>query len=279
MRIADVEIVDAVAVGGGDICQAVRGRTTDGVPVFAKWIDNPEPGFFEAEAVGLDLIRVEGGPPVPAVMAVGSDGLVLEYVEPGRASSASAQDFGRALATVHRSGGTEFGADHHGFIGRRPQRNTPAEYWSTFYAERRLRPILRVAVDSHSIAPDDQLAVQLVIDRIADVAGPREVPALIHGDLWSGNVLWAADGQGWLIDAASAHNGHRETDLAMLQLFGAPHLDEIIASYDEVFPLSDGWQDRVGLHQLFPLLIHAAHFGGGYGAQAGRAARSLLPAR
>lgn len=276
MRIAGVEIVDPSPVGGGDICQAVRGTTRAGVPVFAKWIASPPAGFFQAEADGLDAIRVNGGPPVPSVVAVDSDGLVLEWVEPGRPSGAAAQQFGQALAALHRTGGSRFGADRDGFVGRRPQNNTQADFWPTFYAERRLRPTLRAAVDAHTIGGDDASAVQQVIDRITEVCGPTEPPARIHGDLWSGNVLWAADGRGWLIDAASVHNGHRETDLAMLALFGAPHLEEILATYDETFPLAAGWRHRVPLHQLFPLLIHAAHFGGGYGAHAGRAARSLL---
>ncbi len=107
-----------------------------------------------------------------------------------------------------------------------------------------------------------------------DLAGPAEPPARLHGDLWSGNVLWAADGV-WLIDPA-AHGGHRETDLAMLALFGLPHLDRVLAAYAEAAPLADGWRDRVPLHQLFPLVVHATLFGGGYGAQAAAAARAAL---
>ena len=98
------------------------------------------------------------------------------------------------------------------------------------------------------------------------VAAPAEPPARLHGDLWSGNVLWAPDGA-WLIDPA-AHGGHRETDLAMLALFGCPHLDRVLAAYDEAAPLADGWRDRVPLHQLFPLLVHVVLFGRGYAAQA-----------
>ncbi len=115
-----------------------------------------------------------------------------------------------------------------------------------------------------------------VIDKIDELAGPPEPPARIHGDLWSGNVLWSG-GKGWLIDPA-AHGGHRETDLAMLALFGAPYRDEILAAYDAVTPLAAGWRARVPLHQLHPLLVHACLFGEPYGAQAGAAARAALAA-
>ena len=112
-------------------------------------------------------------------------------------------------------------------------------------------------------------------ERIDDLAGPAEPPARLHGDLWRGNVLWAADGRVWLIDPA-AHGGHRETDLAMLHLFGCPHLDRVVAAYDEAAPLAAGWRERVALHQLFPLLVHTVLFGGGYGGQAAAAARRSL---
>ncbi|MGZ6764513.1 MAG: fructosamine kinase family protein, partial [Nocardioides sp.] len=100
---------------------------------------------------------------------------------------------------------------------------------------------------------------------------PDEPASRVHGDLWNGNVLWGLDGQVRVIDPA-AHGGHRELDLAMLSLFGLPHLPRVLDAYAEVAPLADGWQDRVALHQLFPLLVHACLFGGGYGARAAEAA-------
>ncbi len=103
------------------------------------------------------------------------------------------------------------------------------------------------------------------------LTGPLEPPSRLHGDLWSGNVLWSPDGV-VLVDPA-AHGGHRETDLAMLALFGLPHLDRVLAAYDEAHPLAEGWRDRVGLHQLHPLLVHATLFGGGYAARAVEVAR------
>jgi fructosamine-3-kinase len=142
-------------------------------------------------------------------------------------------------------------------------------------AAQRIEPYLRDAVDQGALAGADARAVESVCERISSLAGPDEPPARLHGDLWNGNVRWAADGRAWLIDPA-AHGGHRETDLAMLALFGCAQLDRIVAAYDEAAPLADGWRARIGLHQLFPLLVHTVLFGGGYAGQAAAAARSAL---
>ena len=113
-------------------------------------------------------------------------------------------------------------------------------------------------------------------ERIGSLAGPAEPPSRIHGDCWAGNVLWSG-GEGWLIDPA-AHGGHRETDLAMLDLFGAPHLDRILAGYNDTVPLAAGWRARIPLHQLHPLLVHACLFGSSYREGVVSSARSALSA-
>ena len=124
------------------------------------------------------------------------------------------------------------------------------------------------------IEPAGVAAVESVVRRIVDLAGPPEPPARLHGDLWAGNIVWTAERHAVLVDPA-AHGGHRETDLAMLGLFGLPQLARVQAAYHEVHPLADGWQERQPLHQLFPLLVHAALFGGGYPASVERTAAAL----
>jgi fructosamine-3-kinase len=155
-----------------------------------------------------------------------------------------------------------------------PLGNAGEADWGSWYAERRLVPYLRRARDGGALSAADARPVEAVIDRIRELAGPPEPPSRIHGDLWAGNVLWPG-GRGALIDPA-AHGGHRETDLAMLALFGAPYLDEIVRAYDATVPLAEGWRSRVPLHQLHPLLVHACLFGASYVPQVTAAARQAL---
>ena len=132
-----------------------------------------------------------------------------------------------------------------------------------------------VLIDDGTMTLSEAEPIERLCARLPGLAGPAEPPARLHGDLWNGNVLWGADGHAWLIDPA-AHGGHRETDLAMLHLFGCPHLDEVLRGYEQVTPLADGWSDRIGLHQLFPLLVHAVLFGRGYAEQALSTAKAAL---
>lgn len=191
------------------------------------------------------------------------------------ANPAAAERFGRELALLHGDRPEWFGAPWTGWIASLPLPNTQAEGpWSRWYAEQRLEPYLPGAA-AH-LGADGIRLVECVIGRIDDLAGPAEPPSRIHGDLWSGNILWTRE-RAMLIDPA-AHGGHRETDLAMLALFGAPHLDRIRATYHETRPLADGWQARTPLHQLHPLLVHVALFGAGYRAQTLAAATAALAA-
>jgi fructosamine-3-kinase len=131
-------------------------------------------------------------------------------------------------------------------------------------------PYLKLARDRGAVTAREAATVEAVIGRLPALL-PDEPPARLHGDLWNGNVLWGVDGQVAVIDPA-AYGGHREVDLAMLALFGLPHLPRVLDAYAEATPLADGWEDRVALHQLFPLLVHACLFGGGYGSRAADAA-------
>jgi fructosamine-3-kinase len=266
-------VVSTTPVAGGDICTATRVRLSDGSSALAKTLARAPENFFATEARGLTWLAEPGVIAVPEVLAVEQDILVLEWVEPGPPSPESAALLGQSLARLHASGADEFGAAEDGFIGSLPLPNRPAPTWPEFFATRRVLPYLKLASDRGHIRRADVRAIEALIGRMKGLAGPEEPPSRIHGDLWSGNVVWSAE-HGALIDPA-AHGGHRETDLAMLALFGLPHLQRLLDAYKEETPLADGWEERQPLHQLFPLLVHAALFGGHYGLRAGEATRRL----
>ncbi|WP_328558775.1 fructosamine kinase family protein [Streptomyces coelicoflavus] len=250
----------------------------DGRTVMVKLVDGP--GAARAEAAGLRWLTDAGTVRVSAVHGVDGSRLVSDRVTQGPSSARAAVRFGRDLAGLHAAGAPAFGAAPPGgpeeaYIGLAPMRNAPGDDWPRWYAAHRVLPYLRRAFDAGTVRTGEAADVERVCERLPELAGPAEPPARLHGDLWSGNVLWGADGHVHLIDPA-AHGGHRETDLAMLRLFGCPQLDRILAGYEETAPLADGWAGRVGVHQLFPLLVHAVLFGRGYAEQAVAAARTTL---
>ena len=239
-----------------------------------------DPGAVRAEAAGLRWLADAGTVRVPNVHGHDPRWLVTDLVPQGRPTAPAAVRFGRGLAALHAAGAPAFGAPPPGgpvdaYIGLAPMRNVPGADWPRWYAEHRVLPYLRGAVDRGTLRPAETAVVERVCERLPELAGPAEPPARLHGDLWNGNVLWGADGDAWLIDPA-AHGGHRETDLAMLRLFGCPHLEQVIDGYQRTAPLAEGWADRIGLHQLFPLLVHAVLFGRGYAEQALAVARETL---
>jgi fructosamine-3-kinase len=249
---------------------------------YRKESDRVPRGYFAWEAAGLRWLAETGGAAVAEVLEVGEDHLDLPFLTSSAPTVSHAEDLGRTLAVVHGAGADGHGAppagwSGHGWLGplSEPLPMVLGDWptWGEFYAEARIRPLVRMGRDRGELDAADAG----VLDALADtVAGGRhdtgEPAARLHGDLWSGNVMWTADGA-VLIDPA-AHGGHREADLAMLHLFGAPHLDRLVAAYDEAAPLAEGWRDRVRLHQLHPLLVHAVLFGGSYGGQSLRVARA-----
>jgi len=269
-------VVATTPVAGGDVCTAIRLRLSDGRSAFLKTRAHAPTEFFATEARGLRwLADAPGGAPVPDVLAVAEDCLILSWVEVSAPTADAAERFGRELAATHRAGADAFGATEDGFIGSLPLPNAAKADWAEFWVTRRVQPYVKAASDRGALDSRDRASIEAVLDRVADLAGPPEPPARVHGDLWAGNLLWNTTGAVTLVDPA-AHGGHRETDVAMLALFGAPHLPRILDSYREAFPLSDGWEERLPLHHLHPLLVHTTLFGGGYGVRAGQAARALL---
>ena len=269
-----------VRLGGGDVAESFRIEFADGRRCFAKTHRDPPPGFFTTEASGLQWLRAPGVVRVPDVLAV-SDGdgtapprLVLEWIDEGRSGITSDSDLGRELARLHRAGSPSFGRDDRRTTGSRALPNDPCDTWVEFYATRRLEPLARLARDQEALAHNTLDDLSIVIDRLSEFGGPAEPPARLHGDLWAGNRLVDSAGRSWLIDPA-AHGGHREFDLAMMRLFGGYGAD-CFAEYDDEFPLADGWQDRIPLHQLAPLAVHAIKFRGGYAGATQRALDAIL---
>lgn len=262
---------EAVRVGGGDINEAWRVRLPDGTPAFVKTRRDARAGEYEREAASLRWLAEPGALRVPEVLDVGADYLALEWIERGALREDGESELGAGLARIHAAGAPHFGEPPFDLagqarIGSLALPNEPAPDWPNFYATRRLRPALAAAVARGAIDARGRDAVEQVCARIDELAGPAEPPARLHGDLWTGNVLAGRDGRPWLIDPTS-YGGHREIDIAMLMLFGAPS-ERFFAAYEDVSPLANGWRQRIELWQLLPLLVHAALFGGGYGAQA-----------
>ncbi|MET9028842.1 fructosamine kinase family protein [Nocardia sp. NPDC004168] len=250
-----------------------RAETADGRTVFVKASAEPT-SVFAAEAAGLSWLRATAPDPagalLPQVLAADDRTLVLPWLEETGPTPAAAERFGRELAALHAARAERFGAPWEGWIASLPLPNTPTDGpWSRWYAEQRLAPYLARA--AAALGADGTRLIERVIDRIDELAGPAEPPVRIHGDLWSGNIVWTRE-RAMLVDPA-AHAGHRETDLAMLALFGAPHLDRIRAAYHETHPPADGWRTRTPLH---PLLVHVALFGAGYRARTLAAAAAAL---
>ena len=215
------------------------------------------------------------------VLGVTDEALELEALSHSRATADAARAFGAALAQTHDAGAASFGAPPDGwsgpcFLGRQELPTSPgARTWGSFYARDRVLFYLERAEQRGNVSADEARVVRRACERIA--AGDfddADAPARLHGDLWNGNVMWTPEGV-VLIDPA-AHGGHRETDLAMLDLFGCPALDDVLAGYEEEHPLRRGWEKRVPVHQLHPLAVHAASHGPSYAAPLVRAAQAVL---
>jgi fructosamine-3-kinase len=215
------------------------------------------------EADGLRrLARITGAPPVPEVVFAEPDLLVTAFVRQGPRTAAHEEALGSMLAALHSAAWSEWGGGS-SFIGACPVDPAVTADAAGFYGARLLELGRRCELED----PVDAVAA-----RLGDLLPPGD-PALLHGDLWWGNVLWGDDGRPWLIDP-SIHGGCPEEDLAMLSLFG-PVPERLVAAYCEVRPLDPGWRDRVPLFQLYPLLVHAVLFGGSYRSQAAAIARSF----
>ena len=269
-------LVDVRRLHGGSIHEAWSVSLDDGRSVFVKTDARAPADLFFEEARGLAWLEAglsgDAGLSVPSVIACEPEFLVLELLEPGPPVSDFDERLGRGLAALHRSGSDlHFGLDSDNYVGGLPQPNETRADWPAFYRDCRLAPMLARAGPSLPTALRRRFDV--LFERLETECGDPEPPARLHGDLWSGNLLRDRQGGPVLIDPA-VHAGHREMDLAMMRLFGG-FSPECFAAYASTWPLQPGWERRVDLWQLYPLLVHVVLFGGSYVGSVEAALRRL----
>lgn len=264
-RGGQIEFRKTSRVHGGDISQCYALETTEG-NFFLKVQEGSIPeGFFEKEYRGLVRLMESQSVAVPAPLFYGSaDGqqfLVIEFIHKAPPQQNFWRVFAERLAVLHRCSDSLFGLSEDNYIGTLPQINRQEEDWGVFYAYRRLEPLIRRCVDEQLLSK----SLMRSSDRLFGLLSgffPPEKPALLHGDLWGGNYLSGSEGMPVLFDPA-VYYGNREMDLAMTRLFGGFDR-KFYWYYEDYFPLAEGWQERIPICQLYPLLVHALLFGGGY---------------
>lgn len=235
--------------------------------LFIKTHRNPPPNHFTTEARGLCWLKMTDSISVPAVLGADDNSpyLAMQWIELGTGQARSSRgemEFGAQLAKLHQSPCSVFGRIDGRTTGSLGLPNKACDSWSEFYASQRLIPLMEIAASRRSLPVKSLEKIEQLSMRLDEFAAADTRPSLLHGDLWAGNRLVDARGQSWIIDPA-CHGGHREFDLAMMRLFGG--FDENCHSaYQETWPLDDGWRDRVHLHQLAPLIVHAIKFGSAY---------------
>ncbi|MEO1020957.1 MAG: fructosamine kinase family protein [Bacteroidota bacterium] len=255
-------------VSGGDINQAFRVTTKEGAPLFLKHHEHPPEGMFEAEARGLDLLHAaNSGLVIPSVIACSAHYLLLEWIEEEPRSETSSKALGVGLVQLHKTTDPCFGLDHDNYIGRLNQVNTSTEDWADFFIRFRIEPQLKQAIDS-SLLPSSLINNLDTLSARMPHLFPEEPPALLHGDLWSGNYFGTTNGRASVFDPA-VYFGHREVDIAMTRLFGG-FSSVFYQAYQAAYPLESGWEQRLELWNLYPILVHVNLFGGGYTSQAQR---------
>ena len=269
-----VDVEREVPVGGGSINDAYR-LDTDAGPFFLKTNSADRfPSMFEAEADGLKRLRTARVIRIPEVIATGEDHddayILLEHIGSGARMASFWEDFGRSLARLHQHSSERFGLERDNYIGSLKQVNTPHADWRDFFMHCRLELQVKLARDKQRIGMGDVLRFERLYGKLPSLF-PKEVPSLLHGDLWNGNFLTGPNGEPVLIDPA-VYYGHREMDLAMSKLFGGFDA-EFYAAYHAERPLEAGWEERKDLCNLYPLLVHINLFGGGYIAQVQQALR------
>ncbi|WP_394753474.1 fructosamine kinase family protein [Crenothrix sp.] len=263
------KIISAQALSGGDINAAYHLKSAD-QSYFIKLNSSDLITMFEAEFVGLQEIAYTDTIAVPHPIVYGKTDhqafLVLEYIEFSRASKVSDKLLGQQLALLHQKCQGYYGWSRNNTIGITLQINTPQQNWQSFWRDNRLVFQLNLAVKNGYDGRLQTLGEQLCNDMAALFAGHAVQASLLHGDLWAGNAAVDKQGQPVIFDPA-CYYGDREADIAMTELFGG-FSDDFYASYQQVWPLDEGYKTRKNLYNLYHILNHLNMFGGGYLKQA-----------
>jgi fructosamine-3-kinase len=252
-------------VSGGDINDAFRVEIK-GNSFFVKTSISKEipADFYQSEASGLKTLQAHSKLRIPIVEYFDEKILLLDWIPSGAPHPKFSAEMAAGLAEIHQTTSTSFGAAENNYIGTLQQDNTPTDTWPEFYIARRLEPLLSMARDKGWINTHETRFISRIFPEIERIV-PSEPSALLHGDLWIGNVMTDTSGSPVFIDP-SVYYGHRETDLAMSLLFGGFHRD-FYSTYNEIFPLESGWRSRMPCHQLYPLLVHTVLYGGNYASK------------
>lgn len=262
----NTDISQVKVVRGGDINQGGQLVLENGEIFFIKWNLNSDASMFEKEAKGLKILsEADSEIVIPKVHLYGNTFLIMEWIEKRTENSGASFNFGRQLARLHKNSSDHFGLDHDNFIGKLHQSNHKHSTWADFFAIERLEPQIQQAIESGKIERSLFKTVQKVYSKLGRIF-PQEEPALLHGDLWSGNYMHVRASKTAIFDPA-VYYGHREMDIGMTRLFGG-FSEEFYKGYEDEYPLGQGFEERVKLCNLYPILVHANLFGGSYSRQA-----------
>ena len=270
-QLLNEKIISTSPVSGGCIADSRKIELNSGKTFFLKHLSNTNSKYFEAEALGLELLSESGMVKVPKVIEKGTDFLLLEWIEVGKnKDDSSMEKLGKQFARLHSFRGVEFGLQKDNYLGKNPQSNSPSikgsSNWSTFFIENRIKFQAELAKKNGYLNRKFLNLLESLIVKIPNIlSGTEEDPSLLHGDLWSGNFLIDISGNPWLIDPA-VYYGHREADLAMTSLFGG-FSKTFYSAYESEFPLLPEYSEREPLYQLYHLMNHLNLFGTGYYGQ------------
>ena len=275
-----IQIKSFETIGGGCINENQTLKLSNGEQVFLKHNPSPPKNFFKAETDGLLLLgKPKNGPRVPRPLGISNKSnpqfLLLEYIETSAPNDQFASRFGHALAEMHRETQEQYGLDHDNFIGTNVQKNNLESDGLVFFREHRIRFQQELARKTRGLPTSIDKRLDLFCEKLGTLLDLKdEKPALLHGDLWSGNYFASHDQIPYIFDPA-VYFGLRETDLAMTEMFGRLP-QEFYSTYQEVFPTQPGYSERKDIYNLYHLLNHYNLFGGSYLEQADQTVRSLL---